>query len=88
MEFDPPSRSWQALACHGRLYFLNTINEYIGQRRANIALKVKGRPIFVMCEEAERRRGTPPRQDWWEQDLEMELPPLVGGDDVEEDCTG
>ena len=67
---------------------LHTIRDYIGQRRANIARKVRGRPIFALCEEAERRRGTPPRQYWWEQDLEMEMPPLDGGDDVEEDCMG
>ena len=64
---------------------LNTISEYIGQRRAGIARKIRGRPVMGLCEGAERRRGTPPRQYWWEQDLEMELPPLDGGDDVDED---
>ena len=67
---------------------LRTISEYIGQRRTSIARKIRTRPIMAMCEGAERRRGTPPRQYWREQDLEVELPPLVGDDDVEEDCVG
>ena len=35
------------------------------------------------CREAGRRRGTPLRQYWWEQDLEVELPELVQEDEAE-----
>ena len=34
---------------------------------------------------AERRRGTPSRLYWWEQDLDVEFSSLEEGDDVEED---
>ena len=67
---------------------LHTISEYIGQRRTNIARKIRMRPVMEECEGAERRRGTPPRQYWWEQDLDVELQPLVGGDETDEDCLG
>ena len=64
---------------------LHTINDYIGQRRTHIARKIAQRPVLAECKGAERRRGTPQRQYWWEQDLEVELPPLDAGDDDEEE---
>ena len=63
---------------------LHTISDYIGQRRANIARKIASRPVLAECRGAERRRGTPPRQYWWEQDLDAELPSLDAGDDADE----
>ena len=44
--------------------------------------------MFSECEGAERRRGTPPRQYWWELELDAELQPLVedeGGEEAEEE---
>ena len=67
---------------------LHSIRDYIGQRPASIARKVRGRPVFAECEGAERRRGTPPRQYWWELELDAELQPLVedeGGEEAEEE---
>ena len=63
---------------------LHTISEYIGQRRSHIARKIADRPVLAECQGAERRRGTPRRQYWWEQDLNAELPPLEGGDEADE----
>ena len=43
---------------------------------------------MLECEGAERRRGTPPRQYWWELELDAELQPLVedeGGEEAEEE---
>ena len=67
---------------------LHTISEYIGQRRSQIAKKIADRPILAECEGAERRRGTPRRQYWWEQDLNAELPSLDGEDDEAEEPEG
>ena len=60
---------------------LHTISEYIGQRRTHIAQKIAARPVLEECKGAERRRGTPRRQYWWDQDLNVELPPLEEGSD-------
>ena len=67
---------------------LHTISAYIDQRRSQIAKKIADRPILAECEGAERRRGTPRRQYWWEQDLNAELPPLEGSDEAEEEPEG
>ena len=63
---------------------LHTISAYIGTRRSHIAQKIAARPVLEECKRAERRRGTPPRQFWWEQDLCVELPPWDGGDETDE----
>ena len=60
---------------------LHAITDYIGQRRAHIAQKIADRPVLEECKGVERQRGTIRHQYWWEQDLEVELPPLEGGDD-------
>ena len=63
---------------------LHSISDYIGQRRSHIARKIAARPVLAECRGAEGRRGPPPRQYWWQQDLEVELPPLEGGDEADE----
>ena len=64
---------------------LHAITDYIGQRRTHIVQKISARPVLEECRGAERQRGTTRRQYWWEQDLDMELPPLEGrGDDTDE----
>ena len=58
------------------------------QRRASIARKIRERPVLLECEGAERRRGTPSRQYWWELELDAELQPLAegeGGEEAEEE---
>ena len=48
---------------------LHPIPHYIGVRRETIFSYVVDRPIHTMCTEGERRRGSAPRQWWWEQKM-------------------
>ncbi len=48
---------------------MKTIAEYIQVRRQTIAMYVAARPIFTACVGGERRRGSMPRQWWWEQPM-------------------
>ena len=50
---------------------LRRIDHYIGVRRSHIAKYIVDRPIFDACRGGERRRGTCPRQLWWEQPLDI-----------------
>ena len=49
---------------------LTTIAETITKRRSNIAKTIEGRRVLKECREAERRRGSPPRIMWWDQELD------------------
>ena len=51
---------------------LKDIEEYITARCATVARFIAGRPVFESCVSGERRRGTMPRQYWWEQPLGLE----------------
>lgn len=51
---------------------LYTITAYIAVRRTTILKYVSDRPIYELCREAERKRGTGTRQYWWEQSFELE----------------
>ena len=51
---------------------LFTINQYIGVRRRTILKFVEQRPIFDLCKEAERQRGSGNRRFWWEQSMDLE----------------
>ncbi len=46
---------------------MHTIQHYIDVRRETIAMYVVGRSILAECQGADRRRGSVPRQWWWEQ---------------------
>jgi hypothetical protein len=46
---------------------MHTIQHYIDVRRETIATYVVGRSILAECQGADRRRGSVPRQWWWEQ---------------------
>ena len=48
---------------------LHTIGHYISVRRETILQYVVDRPIHVACMVGERRRGSAPRQWWWEQKM-------------------
>ena len=50
---------------------LSTIADTIAKRRSNIAKTIEGRQILKECREAERRRGSPPRIMWWDQELDF-----------------
>ncbi len=51
---------------------LETIKTFILRRRVAIAEYVATIPIFTACTEAERRKGSPPRQWWWEQPTSLD----------------
>ena len=51
---------------------LHTIKQYIRVRRNTVAQYIATRPIFELCTEAERKRGTQPRQYWWEQPMDLD----------------
>ena len=52
---------------------LKTIREYIAKRRQTVLCMIADRPILEECRGAERRRGSPVRLHWWEQDFEEEV---------------
>ena len=62
---------------------LKTIREYIAKRRQTVLRTIVDRPILEECRGAERRRGSPVRLYWWEQDFEKEVS-LRGVDEEEE----
>ena len=62
---------------------LRTIGEYIAKRRQTVLCAIADRPILEECRGAERRRGSPVRLYWWEQEFEEEVS-LRGVDKEEE----
>ena len=48
---------------------LQSIEYYLRKRRHNVYNTIRGRDVLKECEGAERRRGTPPRLFWAEQDM-------------------
>ena len=50
---------------------LQPIKFYIRKRRHIVYNTIRGRDVLKECEGAERRRGTPPRLFWAEQDMSM-----------------
>ena len=59
------------------------IREYIAERRRNILRTIADRPILDVYRGAERRRGSPPRLYWWEQEMELDLSEEEKEDDVD-----
>ncbi len=51
---------------------LETIDTYIKKRRDTIAQYVATQPIFSQCLDGEQRRGSMPRQWWWEQPMSLD----------------
>ena len=60
---------------------LKTMQEYIDVRRSTVAAWIVDRPIYEACEGAERKRGSAPRQWWWEQELGLDLEDAIGSDE-------
>ena len=62
---------------------LYTIREYILKRRQTIAAYIVNRPIFDLCVDESRRRGTSSRLGWWwEQHMDLDLARSSHADDV------
>jgi len=51
---------------------LHPIAYYVEVRRQTIAKFIVNRPIFEYCREGKRKRGSSPRQFWWEQAMDLE----------------
>ena len=51
---------------------LKTVGEYIAVRIETIARFIVDRPIFALCRDGERRRGSATRTFWWEQPLTLD----------------
>ena len=51
---------------------LRTVNYYIGMRRATVLKYVSERPIYELCMEASRKRGTGRKTFWFEQEMDLE----------------
>ena len=61
---------------------LNTIDHYIGVRCETIARFIVDRPLFALCRDGERKRGSTHCTFWWEQPLSLNgTGPLPPGDD-------
>ncbi|KAL9183034.1 hypothetical protein ACHAXT_004821 [Thalassiosira profunda] len=60
---------------------LKTMQEYIDVRRSTVAAWIVDRPIYEACTGAERKRGSAPRQWWWEQELGLDLEDAIGSDE-------
>jgi len=46
-----------------------TIEEYILRRRETVGRWVSTRPVFELCQAAERQTGSPQVLKWWDQTL-------------------
>jgi hypothetical protein len=57
-----------------------TIAAYIQSRRQTIATYVATRPVFEACMKGKRRRGSMPRQWWWEQPMCLDAIDATGSD--------
>jgi len=49
-----------------------TSQHYIGVRRATVLRYVSERPIYELCMEAKRKRGTGRKTFWFEQEMDSE----------------
>ena len=58
------------------------IKHYTEVRRQTIANFIIDRPIFGFCSVAERRRGSVPRQFWWDQEIDLDTARAASAADV------
>ncbi len=63
---------------------LQTIDHYIGVRRETIARFIVDRPLFALCREGDRKRGSARRTFWWEQPLSIDVAESLPGDEEDE----
>jgi hypothetical protein len=52
---------------------LYSIEEYLQTRSTGIAMYVVDRPLYLECSEGGRRRGSMLHQQWWEQELGLDV---------------
>ena len=45
---------------------------YMEVRRQTIAKCIVNQPIFEFCREGKQKRGSSPRQFWWEQTMDLD----------------
>jgi hypothetical protein len=66
---------------------LKTINHYIGVCQETIARFIVDRPIFALCRDGGRRKGSTRCRFWWEQPLSLDNmgPPPGDEEDKGED---
>ncbi len=68
---------------------LKTIDHYIGVCRGTIARFIIDKPLFALCRDGGRKRGSTRRTFWWEQPLSLDdagpLPPGDKEDEVGDD---
>ena len=57
---------------------LQPISVYTARRRQTVLKAIEDRPILEECRRAERRRGSPARQYWWEQEFDLSEEEIVG----------
>ena len=82
-----PNRTWKYRSSKDVLKAvgLETIDHYIGVRRKTIARFIVDRPLFALCRDGERKRGSTRCTFWWEQPLSLDgAGPLPPGDDKDE----
>ena len=51
---------------------IQSVVQYVQVRRAKIAKYIMDRPIFALCAESGRRRGSTNWQFWWEQSMDLD----------------
>jgi hypothetical protein len=51
---------------------MHSMGEYLSKHRAHLVTYVTNRPIFGLCQEAERLPGSRPRKFWWDQLVPLE----------------
>jgi hypothetical protein len=56
---------------------LQTIRHHIGVHWQHVANSIVDQPIFQLCLEGVRKRGSAPHQFWWEQPLDFEAAGLL-----------
>ena len=52
---------------------LRPLEESIRRRRRTVLAAIEGRHVLAECRRAERRRGSPTRQFWWEQEFALNV---------------
>jgi hypothetical protein len=63
---------------------LKTIDHYIGVRIETITRLIMNQPLFALCQEGGRRRGSASCTFWWEQPLNLDDPETLPGYDEDE----
>ncbi len=67
---------------------LQMIDHYIGVRQETIARFIVDQPLFALCRDGERKRGSARHTFWWEQPLPIDVAePLLGDKDDKGDDT-